>query len=207
MIGEGCCNGAEPFPVAGITTRSGEDRFLLLDTHYVGKVGKAQAAYATCGTCLAGELKKDPNDFRLLAVARDTSARASVRTQQSMPPLNAVEFALPYDRSLRQASSAAAVQGTYTTNLGTGYTLTLTVDSEGQVIGTDTNGCRLAGRFSPGRPTENQYGVKLDVSDCGRSDGLYKGRAALIFDGAGNAVELFLSASNPRSAIGWRLSR
>ena len=114
---------------------------------------------------------------------------------------------MPYDESSGRPAGAAAIQGIYTTNLGTGYTLTLTVDSTGQVIGSDTNGCRLAGRFSPGRPTENQYGVKLDVSDCGRSDGLYKGRAALIFDGAGNAVELFLSASNPRSAIGWRLSR
>jgi hypothetical protein len=207
VIGEGCCNGAERFPVAGITTDSGEDRFLLLDTHYVGKVGKAQAAYATCGTCLAGELKKDPNDFRLLAVTPRTSARASIRTQQSTPALNGVEFTVPYDKSFGRSAGAAAIQGIYTTNLGTGYTLTFTVDSTGQVIGSDTNGCRLAGRFSPGRAMENQYGVKLDVSDCGRSDGLYKGRAALIFDGARNAVELFLSASNPRSAIGWRLSR
>ena len=207
VIGEGCCNGAEPFPVAGITTRSGEDRFLLLDTHYVGKVGKAQAAYATCRTCLAGELKKDLNDFKLLAASPGTSARASIRMQRSTPALNAVEFTVPYGKSFGRPAGAAAVQGIYTTNLGTGYTLTLTVDSAGQVIGNDTNGCRIAGQFSPGRPMENQYGVKLDVSDCNRSDGLYKGRAALIFDGAGNAIALLLSASNPRSAIGWRLSR
>ena len=207
VIGDGCCDGLESFPVTGIMTGSGEDRFLLLDTHYVGKIGKAQAAYATCGTCLAGELRKDPNDFRLLAVTPGTSVHASVRSQQSTPQLNAVEFTVPYDASSGRSASAAAIQGIYTTNLGTGYTLTLTVDSTGQVIGSDTNGCRLAGRFSPGRPAENQYAVKLHVSDCGRSDGLYKGRAALIFDGAGKAVELFLSASNPRSAIGWRLSR
>ena len=208
VIGNGCCKGLEPFAVAGITTDSGEDRFLLLDTHYVGKVGQAQAAYATCGTCLAGELKAaDPNDFKLLAVTPRTSARASVRTQQPTPSLNAVEFSVPYDKSFARPAGAAAIQGIYTTNLGTGYTLTFTVDSTGQVIGSDTNGCRLAGRFSPGRATENQYGVKLEVSACGRSDGLYKGRAALIFDATGEAAELFLSASNPRSAIGLRLSR
>ena len=207
VAGNGCCYQLEPFPVTGITTDSGEDRFLLLGTHYVGKVGEAQAAYATCDSCLAGALEPDPNDFKLLAVMPRASARASIRAPNPMSRLETVEFTVPYDPSFERASSAAAVQGIYTTNLGTGYTLTITVDSVGQVIGNDTNGCRLDGKVLPGRPTDNQYAVMLDVSACGRSDGRYGGHAALIFDGTGKAVELFFSASNANSAIGWRLSR
>jgi hypothetical protein len=207
MTGNACCNRLEPFPVSGITTASGENRFLLLGTHYVGKVGSAQSAYATCSSCLAGQLKKDPNDFKLLAVAPRQSARASIRTKLPASGTEIVEFTVHHDASHEQAAGAAAVQGIYTTNLGTGYTLTITVDSAGEVIGNDTNGCRLAGRVAPGDPRFNDYNVLLDVSACGSSDGRYGGKAALMFDNAGNAVELFLSASNAGSAIGWRLSR
>jgi hypothetical protein len=202
--GNGCCNRLEPFPVIGITTGSGDDRFLLLGTHYVGKVGAAQTAYATCSSCLAGPLKADPNDFKLLAVTPRASARASIKAPSLTSQPETVEFTVPYDQSFDRPSSAAAIRGIYTTNLGTGYTLTITVDSTGQVIGNDTNGCSLEGRISS---TVNYYDVVLNVSACGDSNGPYGGKAALIFDGTGRATELFLSASNTKAAIGWQLSR
>lgn len=207
VTGNGCCIELEPFAVTGITTDSGEYRFLLLDTHYVGKVGAAQTAYATCGTCLAGRLQADTNDFKLLAVAPRASARASIRIPGLTSRLETVEFTVPYDKAFERRSSAAAVQGIYTTNLGTGYTLTIAVDSAGQVSGNDTNGCSLAGLVSSSHPRFNDYDLELNVSACGSSDGRYGGKAALIYDSTGNAKELFLSASNSSSAIGWRLSR
>jgi hypothetical protein len=207
MTGNACCNRLEPFAVTGIATASRENRFLLLDTHYVGKVGSAQSAYATCSSCLAGRLKKDPNDFKLITVAPRQSARASVRTSLRASGTDIVEFTVHHDASQERPAGAAAVEGIYTTNLGTGYTLTIAVDSAGEVMGNDTNGCRLAGRVSPSDPRFNDYNVVLDVSACGSSNGRYGGKAALMFDDAGNAIDLFLSASNAGSAIGWRLSR
>ena len=207
MSGNGCCKELEPFPVIGITTGTGEDRFLLLGTHYVGKVGTAQTAYATCSSCLTGAREADPNDFKLLAVMPHASARASIKAPNRVSQPETVEFTLPYDRSFDQPPSAAAVQGIYTTNLGTGYTLTISVDSAGQVIGNDTSGCSLDGRISASRPAVGYYNVVLDVNACGKSDGRYDGKAALIVDGSGRATELFLSASNASAAIGWRLSR
>jgi hypothetical protein len=205
--GNGCCNQLESFPVIGITTGSGEDRFLLLGTHYVGKVGAAQTAYATCSSCLAGSLKADPNEFKLLAVTSRASARASIKAPNLTSLPETVEFTVPYDRSFKRQSNAAAVQGVYTTNLGTGYTLTITVDSTGQVIGNDTNGCSLDGKVSASHPSVGYYDVVLDVNACGNSNGRYGGKAALIFDSTGRATELFLSASSASAAIGWRLSR
>ena len=206
-VGNICCNKLEPFPVVGITTDTGDYRFLLLGTHYVGKVGAAQTAYATCGSCLAGALKADPNDFKLLAATPRASARARIKAPNMTSQPETVEFTVPYDQSVERPSSAAAIQGVYTTNLGTGYTLTITVDSAGQVIGNDTNGCRLDGKVSGRHSTVGYYEVVLDVSACGRSNGRYDGKAALIVDDTGQAKELFLSASNASAAIGWRLSR
>jgi hypothetical protein len=206
-IGYSCCNQFEPFPVIGITTGTGDDRFLLLGTHYVGKVGAAQTAYATCSSCLAGPLKADLNDFKLLAVTSRASARASIKAPNLTSQPETVEFTVTHDQSFDQPSSAAAVQGIYTTNLGTGYTLTITVDSTGQVIGNDTNGCSLDGEISANHSTDGYYDVMLDVNACGKSNGRYGGKAALIFDDTGRARELFLSASNASAAIGWRLNR
>lgn len=202
-----CCVKLDPFPVTGIKSGSGDDRFLLLGTHYVGKAGIAQTAYATCSSCLAGALETDPNDFKLLTATQGVSARASIKAPNLTPQPETVEFTVPYDKSFERASSAATVRGVYTTNLGTGYTLTIAIDATGQVTGNDTNGCNLDGQVSTSHPTVNYYDVVLDVRTCDNSNGRYKGSAALIFDGTGSATELFLSASNSSAAIGWRLSR
>jgi len=207
FTGNGCCDSLDPFAVIGITADSGDFRFLLHGAHYVGKVGASQTAYMTCSSCLAGPLETDPNDFKLLAVTPRVSARASIKVPNLTPQPEAVEFIVPYDQSFERPSSAAAVRGIYTTNLGTGYTLTITIDSSGQVIGNDTNGCILDGLVAASHPTVDHYDVVLDVSACGNSNGRYGGNAALIFDGTGSATELFLSASNASAAIGWRLSR
>ena len=103
-------------------------------------------------------------------------------------------------QALERTSGVAALQGIYTTNLGTGYTLTITVDASGLVTGIDTNGCSLHGQVK-------DYDLALDVSACGESNGRYDGEAALISGSTERAPELFLSVSNADAAIGWRLSR
>ena len=172
-IGDGCCIESESFQVTGLTSDTGDFRFLLPGSHYVGKAGKAMGAFATCDSCLAGNARTDLHDFKLLRITH---------------------------QALERPSGVAALQGIYTTNLGTGYTLTITVDASGLVTGTDTNGCSLHGQI-------NDYDLALDVSACGDSNGRYDGKAALIPGSADRATELFLSASNADAAIGWRLSR
>jgi hypothetical protein len=172
-IGDGCCIESETFQVAGLTSDNGDFRFLLPGSHYVGKDGKAMAAFATCDSCLAGKAGTDLRDFKLLRITH---------------------------QALERPSGVAALQGIFTTNLGTGYTLTINVDASGLVTGIDTNGCSLNGQVK-------DYDLALDVSACGESNGRYDGKAALIPGSTERAPELFLSASNADAAIGWRLSR
>ncbi len=205
--GNGCCFRSDPFPVTGITNDSGDYRFLLLGTHYVGKKGATQTAYAMCQSCLAGTPVTDSNNFKLLAITPRVSVRESIKAPKLTTQSETVDFTVPYDQQFERPSSAATVQGVYTTNLGTGYTLTIAIDATGQVTGNDTNGCNLAGNVSTSHSASNYYDVVLDVSTCGNSNGRYNGNAALIFDSTGRATVLFLSASNANAAIGWSLSR
>ncbi len=172
-IGDACCIESKSFQVAGLTSDTGDFRILLPGSHYVGKVGKAKARFATYDSYLAGKARTDLHDFKLLRITHQT---------------------------LERPTGVAALQGVYTTNLGTGYTLTITVDTFGLVTGTDTNGCTLHGQIK-------DYDLALDVSACGDSNGRYDGKVALIPGSAELATELFLSASKADAAVGWRLSR
>ncbi|MGQ0428742.1 MAG: hypothetical protein ACT4UQ_02260 [Gammaproteobacteria bacterium] len=177
-IGEACCVGASSFRVGGVTNDAGDYRFMLLDTHFVGQRDGAPAAYAISRSSLAGGRKTDAPAFAV----RDILPGAFVRS-----------------------SGIAHLAGSYTSHLGTGYTLTITIDDTGLVIGSDTNGCRLDGRASIRNPAINGYDVVLDVSACGDRNGRYAGVAAVVSDATGDKAGLFLSASNAEFAIGWQL--
>jgi hypothetical protein len=207
FIGDACCNDSVTFPVSGLTDSAGDFRFLMLGAHFVGEAGKAPVAYAGCDSCLAGARQKNADVLTLLAVMPHSSAREALLVTDAAGQTRRIEFTVPYDRGFERPSSFDALQGSYTTFLGSGYTLTITVHADGEVTGSDTNGCIVQGRASVPQPAVNTYGMTLDVSACGKSDGRYEGSAALLFDGAGRVSGLFLSTSNERAAIGWRLSR
>jgi hypothetical protein len=204
--GDACCMESNSFPVTGITSASGDYRFLALGMHYVGKAGAAPVAYATCGSCLAGERVADRHEFKLLAITPRELAHESISTLDRMAQRGIVEFSVPYDQAFERPWGIANLQGIYTTSQGTGYTLTIVVDAAGRLSGVDTNGCDLQGEISNRSRGFNYHDVVLDVSRCGKRSGRYDGMAAQISDPAGRATELFLSTSNAEAAIGWRLS-
>src|SRR5688572_21092068 len=102
--GEACCFGGDTVVVEGITSESGELRFLARGRHFVAEAGKPAVAYATCGSCLAGARVKD----RLALDLRSLTSQGPV-------------------------SESAALEGHYTTHLGNGYTLTVSIDANGRM--------------------------------------------------------------------------
>jgi hypothetical protein len=175
--------------------------------HYIGKAGAAPVAYASCDTCLAGLRADDASALSTLSITPGISATASLRAPSGSTASTTLRIPVPYDPASNRPSRLADLAGTYTTYLGTGYTLTITTDAAGEVMGTDTNGCSLKGKASAVRPGVNNFRMALKVGNCGSRSGRYDGNAALTFDGAGRTTGLFLSASNAMAAIGWRLSR
>jgi len=178
FVGEACCMGTDTFAVEGITSESGELRFLARGRHFVVDAGKPPVAFATCESCLAGARVDDR-----LAI--------DLRSLTSLGPI----------------SEATTLEGHYTTHLGNGYTLTVSIDAAGRMTGIDTRGCRFDGQTRARTAASQVVDVALEVSACGASDGHYAGDAALFSEADGEPVGLLLSASNPKAAIGWRLSQ
>ena len=206
-IGGGCCVDSSNFAQSGLTNENGDYRFLLLGAHYIGKARAVPRAYATCDTCLAGPRLDDANAFKMFAITPGVSAIASVRAPPGATASAMLRISVPYDPASNRPLHIADLAGNYTTYLGTGYTLTITIDPAGRVSGTDTNGCSLQGGASAIAEAVNNFKLALKVSGCGTQSGRYDGNAALTFDSSGRPAGLFLSASNAKAAIGRRLSR
>lgn len=177
FMGDGCCERGDAFRVAGLTNERGEFRFLAQGAQFVGRANAAPVAFEATTRSLAG--------------GRRTGA----------PPLRLLDIA-PVDESM----VASVPQGTFTTSLTNGYTLTVTIDASGELIGSDTNGCLLRGRVSA-TPGSSIAEVTHAVTGCGERDGRYRGLAAALTDKSTGAQGLLLSTSNADSAIGWRLAR
>lgn len=178
FVGEACCIGGKTFAVEGITSESGELRFLAGDRHFVKEAGEPAIAFATCESCLAGARVND----RLVIDMHSLTPRSP-------------------------ASKSARLEGHFTTHLGNGYTLTVSIDADGRITGIDTRGCRFDGQTRARKPASQVVEVALEVSACGASDGRFAGDAALVSEADGESAGLLLLASNPKSAIGWRLSQ
>ena len=71
-------------------------------------------------------------------------------------------LSLHYDAGLTERpSSLALVSGIWSYSNSTGYTITLSIDSLGGFVGSDTNGCLYSGNLSIENPTMNIYQVRL----------------------------------------------
>ena len=179
FIGVACCEHGKSFEIAGLASKAGDMRILTPGAQIVKKANKPPLAFFSCGDCLAGARLQRAPSYRLLQIAEQPSGRKV---------------------------DLEALQGSYTTFLGNGYTLTLTVDARGAISGADTRGCSLQGQVSQ-RDAADLFHVVHAVTGCGVRDGRYIGEAALLFDETGRPTRLLMSTSNAESAIGWRLAR
>jgi hypothetical protein len=179
FVAEACCEDGKSFEILGLASETGDLRILAPGAQIVQVADQSPLAFLSCGDCLAGaRLQKAPS-YQLLQVTRLPSGRKA---------------------------DLDVLQGSYTTFLGNGYTLTLTVDAQGAIAGTDTRGCGLQGRVSRSRAA-NLFRIDHAVTGCGVRDGRYVGEASLLFNEAGQPAGLLMSTSNADSAIGWRLVR
>jgi hypothetical protein len=74
--------------------------------------------------------------------------------------------------------------------------------SDGQLDGSDTNGCVLLGSVTVPDPAKNHYSAVADASSCGTLSGHYTGLIYLADGGTPNdnaGLQLFLA--NPDAAI------
>jgi hypothetical protein len=83
-------------------------------------------------------------------------------------------FSLTYDPITTRGASLATIEGNWSVTDGT-FTITLSIDANGLLTGSDTDFCVYNGTVSVLDPAVNIYGISLTASSCGAFDGAYEG--------------------------------
>ena len=90
-------------------------------------------------------------------------------------------FFLAYESEVSErVSPLENLSATWTTTDSLGFTLTMNVGSDGQIIGSDTNGCMYNGNSSVLAPSFNIYRLDITVTSCTERSGSYAGLATII---------------------------
>ncbi|MFD2231322.1 hypothetical protein [Alkalimarinus sediminis] len=167
------------FETAGFITETGELRFITDDgAQQVGTItasGNSFTAsiteYAEAGSPATG------------TVSGTISARQTLTGSAQFAGETTSTFEYSYDSIYDRNSSLATIAGIYSDSDGAGYTETYTVDSDGTITGSDTEGCVFGGAISILNANYNMYRVNLTVSNCDTFDGSYTGLGALTDEG------------------------
>jgi len=111
-----------------------------------------------------------------------------------------VGFVMDYSTLTEAGASLTAIDSNWTEELSSGMTTTLSIDANGVINGSDTNGCVYNGTIQIPDERMNIYKIEINMSLCGDLDGNYSG---LGFISGG----FQFSVSNPDHFINLTLQR
>ena len=77
-------------------------------------------------------------------------------------------------------ASLEHLAGVYTRSVSSGYTMTMSITTRGEITASDTWGCQFNGSASVPDPSHNLYRIDGTTSACGTRDGEYHGLGALL---------------------------
>jgi hypothetical protein len=77
-------------------------------------------------------------------------------------------------------ASMETVAGVYTRSTSNGYSMTMTIGANGQLLGSDSQGCVINGSVGVPDATHNMYAIDATVTSCGSLDGRYLGMGTLL---------------------------
>lgn len=160
----------------GLIRRNGEYHFLSGN----------ETSYTTGNFQISGDRfsgsgpEYDDAGVEIVALSGDFVSKQSLSGVGRVNGVQTSSFELNYDSIYERGSSLARVVGTYSDTDGT-YTETYTIDSSGDITGSDTDGCVINGQISIVNSAYNDYGIQLTVSNCAIS-GNYTGAAVLLDD-------------------------
>ena len=91
-------------------------------------------------------------------------------------------------------ASIGTVAGVYTRTTSNGYTMTMTLDANGQLHASDSRGCMFNGTVSVPDSTHNLYRIDATVTSCASLDGTYQGMGTLL---DADAMRDWMTAMHP----------
>jgi CRISPR-associated protein Csb1 len=87
-------------------------------------------------------------------------------------------LSVSFDPLFNRPSPLALLEGTWSYT-EPGYSISIDVDDQGEINGSDSDGCVFFGVASVLDPEHNTYGIDIDVTNCGPMNDTYSGLAIL----------------------------
>jgi hypothetical protein len=107
---------------------------------------------------------------------------------------DAGNFDLILNSMWNRPASLPAVAGVYTRSSWTGYAMTMTIGTNGQLMANDSRGCSINGTVTIPDAIHNLYSITATVTSCGSLDGAYQGHGTLL---DADAMRDWMSAMHP----------
>ena len=166
----------------GIISEELDAQFLLSSQHYAGSV-------VVVDTSLTGELTEYRgkrgvflgfDGISTITLDGDVSERDGIFGTY-VGDDDQGRFAFSYESLYEDGSSLDLLSGIWSFNQASAgggiYTITIDLDADGQLFGSDTAGCVFSGRMGIIDDRYSSYRVAVSVSSCGEVDGDYSGLA------------------------------
>jgi hypothetical protein len=105
-------------------------------------------------------------------------------------------FNVIFDELFNRPSSLALLEGTWSYT-EPGYSVSIDVDDQGEISGSDSDGCVFFGLASVLDPEHNTYGIDVNVTNCFQMNDTYSGLAVLDDEVTPNdTLRYFVSGQN-----------
>jgi hypothetical protein len=114
-------------------------------------------------------------------------------------------FSLVYSSLYERPSSISTVSDNWAFSTF-GYSISLSIDSSGNISGSDLHGCAYTGTIRTIHTSYNAYEVEVDVTSCGTLNGNYTGLATLV-DNITTNDTLIVGVADSQHAVAYTLSR
>jgi hypothetical protein len=103
-------------------------------------------------------------------------------------------FSMSLSPMWNRPASLDSVAGVYTRSTSNGYTMTMTIGANGQLMASDSRGCVANGTVVVPDGLHNMYRIDATVSSCGSLDGSYGGMGTLL---DADAMRDWMTAMHP----------
>lgn len=167
--------------VAGLVSEDGEARFVS-DEGYQYVISLSvhgnELSGSLRGYAPQGMVFVNGQSLTTGTITGSVSERSSLTGGFSAAGGDTGSFSLSYDgTAYERASSIGLLEGLWGYQLSNGYSLSVSIGSNGEVFGQDSDGCVYSGEVRTIDTQFNLYRLNLGVTLCGGFNGSYEGLA------------------------------
>lgn len=163
-------NGVGTFDVTGLIYEN-ELRFISVDA---GVLYEGTITVSGSGFTATTNIAIDGGVISTSTLTGSISTASSITGTFTSSNGASGSFALTYDPLTTRGASLATTDAIWSATDGL-YTISVAIDANGLLTGSDTDGCVFNGAVAVLDPAVNIYGISLTASFCGPFDGAYDG--------------------------------